>query len=308
MAKKSNQFIIGVDGGGTKTIAALSDMKGKILIQSTKGPSNPRNVGLKTAVSNISRAIESVLKKGEIISTAIALPAMEEEYKGKKNTILRLLKKEKKISRIFKGKVRILSDQLVAFRAGTDKKDGIVLIAGTGCVAHGWKKKKDVKVSGWGWLADRGSAFWVGQRVFQVILRDLDKRGPETILSKMAFQTLKIKNTKEFLKKNYSKNPTKIIPKLSIICDKAIQKGDKVAKGIMVEAGKEVALNATTVISRMNFQKIKFPLILVGSMFKTKIFLHTVKKEIKKSAPKAQIILLIKPPVNGSIKIALEEI
>lgn len=309
MKKENLQYVIGVDGGGTKTIAALADLKGRILSQSKSGSSSPRNVGIKRAVLNITKAVNPLLrKKGVIISTIITLPAIEEEYRDKKKEILELLRFQRKISKIFKGKIKINSDQLAAFKAGTDEKDGVILIAGTGCVAHGWRGKKEAKASGWGWLADRGSAFWVGQRVFQAVLKDLDKRGEKTLLARLVFQKLKTKNINDFLKKIYSRNPTIIIPRLSIICDKAIQKGDKIAKKIMIEAGEEIALDAKTIIYELNFQKTEFPLVLAGSMFKTKIFLDTVKKNINKSIPKIRFIRLKKGPVTGAVKLALEQV
>ncbi len=310
MEKENSRYVIGIDGGGTKTIAALADFGGKILVKSKSGPSNPRNIGIKRAILNITEAIILLLKenkKRKIFSTTIALPAIEEEYKGKKREILRLLRVQKKISKIFQGKVEIVSDQIAAFKAGTDEKEGIVLISGTGSVSHGWRKNKEAKASGWGWLTGEGSAFWVGQKVFQAILKDLDKRGPKTLLTKLVFKKFKIKKITDFLKKIYSRNPTMIIPQFSIICDKASQRGDRMAKKIMVEAAKEVALDAKTVIYELNFQKEKFPLVLIGSMFKTKIFLDEVKKEIKKIAPQAQFIHLRKEPVIGAVKLAIEQ-
>lgn len=308
--KKNYHYVIGVDGGGTKTMAALADLKGKILTQRKSGPSHPRNVGIKGAVFNITEAIKPLLKekRRKVISTAIALPTIEEEYQDKKAEILKFLKAQKEISKIFQGKVEIFSDQIVAFRAGTDKKDGVVLISGTGSVSNGWRSNKNVKASGWGWLADEGGAFWVGQKVFQMILKDLDKRGEKTLLTKLALQKFKVKNINDFLKKIYVKNPTEIIPQFSIICDEASQKGDKVARKIMIEAARETALAAKIVILRLNFKKTKFPLVLVGSMFKAKIFLNGVKGEIKKSAPKVQFIHLKKKPVAGAVKLAIEKI
>ncbi|MDA3815199.1 MAG: hypothetical protein PF549_02435 [Patescibacteria group bacterium] len=52
--------IIGVDGGGTKTTAALADESGEILSVEKRGPSNIRNVGLEIAVENIFKVIEIV--------------------------------------------------------------------------------------------------------------------------------------------------------------------------------------------------------------------------------------------------------
>jgi len=300
---KLKNYVIGIDGGGTKTITALADLKGKILKTVKTGPSSPRNVGPKIAAENLAKGIKQVLGKGKISSTFIGLAAIEEE--AKKQEIKKELLKQKGISQIFKEKFQIGSDQIAAFYSGTDKKDGIVLIAGTGCVAHGWRKQKEAKVSGWGIMADEGSAFWVGQKAFQAALKDLDKRGQKTLITNLMLKELKIKSTQELLKKVYSENLINIIPYFSILCDEASIKGDKIAKQIMKDAAKELILSAKTVISGLGFKKEEFPLVLVGGMFKSKIILDTVMQEIKKIAPKAEIIRPKIEPVMGAIKLAL---
>jgi len=45
--EKKQKYVIGVDGGGTKTLAALADLKGKILAKAKSGSSHPRYLGLK---------------------------------------------------------------------------------------------------------------------------------------------------------------------------------------------------------------------------------------------------------------------
>jgi len=305
-------YVIGVDGGGTDTTAVLANIRGKILTKTKAGPSNPRNIGIKKSVFNVSQAVKILCRKakkdGKILSTFIALPAVEEEYRGKKKEILRLLRTKKEISKIFQGKVMIGSDQEADFRAGTNEKDGILLIAGTGAVCHGWRGRKEAKASGWGWLTDEGSAIWIGQKVFQKILKDLDGRGEKTILSRLAFQKFRVKNITDFLKKIYSGNPTETIPQLSIICDQASKRGDKVAKKIMTEAGNELALMAKKVIKELNFQRKKFPLVLIGSIFKSKIVLNQVQKKIKKVAFKVQFIQPKNKSAAGAVKLAIDQI
>jgi len=318
--KKNNQktypepikgYVIGVDGGGTTTTAALADLKGKILNIGESGYSSPRNVGIEMTAANIAKGIGKVLpkdKKIKILSTFTGLPAVEEEFKSKKDKIKKELLKYKEVSPIFQGKIIIGSDQIVAFCSGTEKKDGVLLIAGTGGVVHGWKGKKEAKASGWGWLADEGSAFWTGQKVIQAILKNIDGRGKKTLLTKLVFQKLKVKTIEELLFKVYSKNFKKTIPSFSIFCDTASKGGDEIAKEIMLEAGKELALAGKTIIRKLNFQKIEFPLVLVGGMFKSKIPLETVKKEIKKIAPKAEFIQPKEEPIVGAIKLAIEQV
>jgi len=306
---KKNEYVIGIDGGATKTVAALANLKGKIKKIAKSGSSNARKIGIKKAVENITKAIKKVLpKNGKIVSTFIGLPALEEEYKTRKNIIKRTLLKEKGISRIFKGKLKIGSDQIVAFKSGTDKENGVMLIAGTGCVAHGWHNEKEAKASGWGYLTDQGSAFWVGLRTFQAIWKDLDGRDKKTLVTKLVFKKFKIKQKEKLLNLVYSKNLIKIIPFFSIICDIASKRGDRIAKKIMKDAAIELTLSVKTVIRKLKFRKIEFPLVLVGGMFKSKIVLRNLKKEIKKFTPKIKIILQKKEPVIGAVKLAIENL
>lgn len=123
---KQKGYVIGVDGGGTKTLAILADLEGKILRKVKSGPSSFIKAGLKESVFNITDAIEKILKDGKgnkVISTFIALAAIEEN-KEIKRVILKELSLQPKISQIFRGKVIIDSDQIAAFRSGSDKRDG----------------------------------------------------------------------------------------------------------------------------------------------------------------------------------------
>jgi len=309
MKKENQKFVIGIDGGGTKTIAALSNLKGKILKLVKTGSSHPRNLGFNRAVENLAQIIEKILPKNKrILSTFLGLPATEEEFKFKKEKIKRELLKHKKISPLFKEKLTIGSDQLAGFRSGTDEKEGVVLIAGSGCVAHGWRRGKEAKVCGWGYLSEMGSAFFVGQTALQNLFKNLDGRGHKTLITKFVFQKLKVKTKENFIEKIYSENPTKIIPSLAILVDDASKKGDAIAKKILIEAGEELAFSANTVIRKLNFQKIKFPLVLIGSMFNSKIILNTVKKEVKKIAPSTIFIQPKIEPVIGAVKLAIAQL
>jgi N-acetylglucosamine kinase-like BadF-type ATPase len=305
MKQKIQKYVIGVDGGGTKTEAALATLDGKILRVVRAGPSNLRNVGIKKAAENIAIAIKKVsIKRGKILSIFIGLAAIEEEFKVKKEKIKREIRKKLK----FRGKLEIGSDQIVAFRSGTDEKNGIVLISGTGCVCHGWKNGKEAKTSGWGWLNDEGSGFWIGQKGFQAVFKELDGRGEKTLITKLVFKKWKLKDREDFLKRVYSEDSVRQVSLISRIVDEAAKKGDRIARKIMEEAGKELVFSAKKVIEKLNFKKEEFPVLLIGRVFESEIVLKIVKIEIKKIAPKAQF-LIPQPkidPVIGAVKLAIE--
>ena len=298
-------YVIGVDGGGTKTEAALADSKGKILKMAKSAPSNLRNTEIDRAVFNICGAIKKVKQGKKIDSIFIGLASIEEEFKFEEEKIKKEIFKKLKN---FNGKLEIGSDQTVAFRSGTDERNGIVLISGTGCVCHGWKNKKEAKTSGWGWLADEGSGFWTGQKGFQAVFKELDGRGPKTKITKILFKEWKLKRIEDLLKKVYPKDFVRQVSLISRIVDKAADRRDKIAKNIMIEAGRELANSAKTVIKKINFKKEIFPIVLVGGMFNSKIVLSALKKEIKKFTPKVKFIQPKVKPVTGAVKLAIENL
>ncbi len=306
--KEKNYYVIGLDGGGSKIVAALADLRGKIIKKTRTGSASPRNVGFEKAVFNIATAIERVLPKNKkIISTFLGLPCLEEEFKNKKEKIKKALFRYKKSFPIFKEKLIIGSDQLVGFRSGTNSKEGIVVIAGSGSVVHGWSKEKEVKISGWGYLTEEGAAYWTGKEAILAVFRDLDEIGEKTLITQLAFKKFKTAKKEKLIEKIYSKNQREIILSFSVLTDEAAKRGDKVAQRILKEGGRKLVKATRIAIKKLNFQNKEFPLILIGGMFKSKIFLETVKKEIKKFAPQVKIIKPKKEPVVGAIRLAIEE-
>lgn len=135
-------------------------------------------------------------------------------------------------------------------------------------------------------------------------------------MTKTVFQKFKVKKVEDLLQLIYgsagpsaeSKNPIEVIPLFSVFCDEAAKRGDKIAQNIIKEAADELILSAKTVIKKLNFQKGKFPIVLIGGIFKSKIFLERVKSQIQKFAPKANFILPKSWPARGAVKLALENI
>jgi N-acetylglucosamine kinase-like BadF-type ATPase len=54
------EFVIGIDGGGTKTTAALASIKGKILKEIEIDSTNPNKIGFKRAILNLRKLISKI--------------------------------------------------------------------------------------------------------------------------------------------------------------------------------------------------------------------------------------------------------
>ncbi len=281
-------------------MAVLADKKGTVLGKEKNGSSSWRNVGIEVAAENVFRLIRKISKGKEVSVYCIALAAVEEEHKDRKEEFVKKLREKG-----LKGEVFVVSDQLSAFRAGTDKKDGVVLICGTGAVARGWKRGREEKASGWGYLADEGAAFYTGIEGYRAIQKSLDGRGEKTKISDILFREWKIKTSEELNKRVYGKF-MESVPFISIAVGKAGDRKDKVAISILEKGAKEAVLSLKAVVEKLNFQE-SFPVVLTGGMFNSKVFLSCFKKETKKIVPEGKQILLKKDPAEGAVKLALEK-
>ena len=305
-SKISKQFVIGVDGGGTKTEAVLADFSGKIIKKSKAGPSSLRNNGIKTSCDNVAKAIVGlfpVKSSVAVVSSFVGLPAFAEEYKSKKSEILKRINNGRGMKKIFSGKVTVGSDQFVAYRAGTDAKDGIVAICGTGSAIRGWNNGRDVVVDDIGWVS-KGSGLWTGGRVMEAIVESLDGRGEKTSLNDLVFSRYKFRDINRLLKLVFQDSRAEL-PKLSIICCEAAESGDKVAQRILVQASGEIARSVRTAERRLDFIPDKqIPLVLVGGMFRCQFFYDSFIKELAGGGR----FDIVRPdlPAVGAVKLALE--
>jgi N-acetylglucosamine kinase-like BadF-type ATPase len=297
------EFVIGIDGGGTKTTAALANLKGKILKEIEIGPTNPNKIGFKRAILNLRKLISKISKNKKVKVAYLGLAGGLERDKEKKERI------RKELQEFFKFPIFVDGDQKIAFRSGTDEKDGMVVIAGTGAIAMGWKKEKEAISGGWDWLiGDEGSGFWVGKEVLKECVKFLDGRRKKLSLKEVIFNYFRIKKESDFYKFCYCEDFVTKIASVSKVIDQMAKNGDHFSRKILIEAAKEVSKMALAVIKKLNFEKEGFPVVLVGGMFKSKIFEKKLKREIKKLAKKAKFILLGKKPVIGAIKLAIEKV
>ena len=310
---KNQKYVIGVDGGGTKTVAVLANLNGKVLARAEVGPSNINKIGFKHAIDNIVKVLTQVsqeYEKDKIVFIYLGLAAGLERDKKKKKEIKKQLLVTSELSWISPKNILVEADQLIAFRSGTEEKQGIVIIAGTGSIVMGWDKKgKEVIVGGWDYLlGDDGSGFWIGKKALQAVCLSIDGFNSKSLLHSMILKKLKIKTEKDLMQEIYKPEMIKNIASLAPLVETAAKTGDKTAKDILFQASNELIIRANLAIKKLNLENKFFPLVLAGGVFKSKIILTKVKKDIKIIAPKANFIRPKQEPVIGAMKLALEQI
>lgn len=160
---------VGVDAGGTATLAALS--KDGTLVREGRGSAaNPSTLGVDDAADVIISTIRLVLR-GESPS-AIHVGAAGTGRPRIAEALRELLALAFPAARVAVG-----DDAVIALRAAIPTADGAVLIAGTGSTAYAEHGERAQRVGGLGYLAgDEGSAFWIAMQAVKLYGRVLDGR------------------------------------------------------------------------------------------------------------------------------------
>lgn len=298
-------YIIGIDGGGTKTIAILGNEKGNILGKKEIGPSNYQVIGRENLKKLIIGLIDNLIKDSHIKKSEISKISLGLAGAGREN-------EKREIQTILKNAgfdSIVENDAVIALIGALGGKPGVVVIAGTGSIALGKNENNEiVRAGGWGYiLGDEGSGFYIGKNALIYALKEYDGRGKKTILTEMIKQNLKISDTEEIVPMVYSGKLTRAgIADLAKLVFKAAKKGDKIASVILNKAGQELGLLAYAVIKRLKFETKDIDIALIGGIFKQKEFLlepikSVIPYNINFKEPRF-------PPVVGAFLMGLEKI
>ncbi|HEX2641063.1 MAG TPA: BadF/BadG/BcrA/BcrD ATPase family protein, partial [Pyrinomonadaceae bacterium] len=150
--RKLPYLYLGVDGGGTKTTAALMNASQEIVAEGTAGPSNPLRVGVETAVTNIARAIEVACDSADLVRVDIAAATLGLAGVRRQDIRERVLDSFSRRQNV--QNTTVVTDAEIALFGTTLGKAGIVVIAGTGSVCLGKDDDGKLAISGgWGPLA-----------------------------------------------------------------------------------------------------------------------------------------------------------
>ncbi|MBP5230976.1 MAG: hypothetical protein ILO68_04530 [Clostridia bacterium] len=177
----SGNYLIGVDGGGSKTAVALTDTDLSLLHLDAFPRSNPGDIGTEASLSLVREACLSVCRsrgiRPEDVSAVFAGIAG-----GSAGNYARSLRDL--LSESFPGAVCGVSDDgtnvlFSAFSGG----DGVSVICGTGSSCFVKRGTSVFRIGGFGQFDLKGNGFEIGRAAFAHVFRVLDGRDPAGWLS-----------------------------------------------------------------------------------------------------------------------------
>jgi len=310
-------YILGVDGGGTKTMIAVADLNGEIIIEKSIGSINFKSIGVDGAAKNFVQGIKSVIKELEsdgstpyFKSSYFGLAGLNTSYD--KVVCVKIVLNESINSYLNLQKAVLCNDTVIGLAAGSMNKNKVIIICGTGSNCYGINEEEDeAKANGWDYiLGDEGSGISMGIKTLRAIMQAYDGRGDETLLTKKVYEFLNINSVDELNKWTYDDIFSKDrFASLSLPLCETAEMGDKVAIKILKEEAEEVIRNVTAVVKRLHLEDREFDLVFVGNNFKCiKYFQKIILKKLKDSFPKVNFIPLTSKPVIGAIRLALKNL
>jgi N-acetylglucosamine kinase-like BadF-type ATPase len=169
-AGMSERIAVGVDAGGTSTVAALS-RDGSYESVARGGPGNPSSQGVPAAVDAIAGVVRQLVEDTDPAALFVAAAGAGRE--SVREALIAALQAA------FPTTVRIAveDDARAALRAAIPSGPGVVLVAGTGSVAYGEHGDRRVRTGGAGYLlGDEGSGFAIGLAALKLLARTFDGR------------------------------------------------------------------------------------------------------------------------------------
>src|SRR5438093_11579279 len=165
------RYVLGFDGGGTKTDSVLMDETGVILARARSGSSNPTTFGVEASLTALSAAAREALRAAERSEQDIAY--LVAGVSGAGEPAMHLAVQSGLQPRIPNAKICITSD-LVLSLAATGEIPRVVGIAGTGSSVFGITEPAELACAGGfgALIGDAGCAYAVGLKVTGVILRN----------------------------------------------------------------------------------------------------------------------------------------
>jgi glucosamine kinase len=304
-SSSSTHYVLGFDGGGTKTDCILADGKGRILARAVAGPSNPLRVGYNRAWFALSDAADGVLSHHKIRAGDIRAICAGLGGAGRSGVARRVLT-------FFEtgypnASVTVTTDLDIALQSAFGERQGIVLIMGTGSAAFG----RDVgdqtaRAGGRGpWISDQGSAFDIGRRAFRAVVRAEEGRGPETEIAGRIFAWHHSADW-DSLSEHITKDAGDVFPRTFPLVAELADRGDEVSREILAAAATSLAELVKSVAHALDWSGPEVPVARIGGMVgRSQFFDAFLDSELKRLVPQAHFVSPEMSPAEAAVRMAI---
>ena len=309
-ASAGSRYVLGFDGGGTKSICVVAREDGEVVGVGASGISNFQGVGVVHAGQQVKEAVDKALAMAgitakDVVTAAYGVAGADREadfdivasYVEPNNPADWML---------------LSNDTTIALRAGTVDGVGLALICGTGANCIGFNGCGVLaKVGGLGrFSGDPGGGEDIVERAIIAGLSGEDGRGPKTLLYRRLAEALGVEALEDLIAFFYPDDYHPVeLGKLAPVVFATAAEGDIVARRLLENVGDQLGKNAVAAARRLFKKQESFPIVLGGSILqksKPPILVERLTLQVSKHFPNASIVRLTHEPVMGAVFFALD--
>jgi len=298
------EWVLGIDGGGSKTRGWAADRNGIILAKVERGASNHHVIGIvkfRQLISDMLNEFAATgLERSDLRFISLGLAGVDRQQDkvsiGMSLDDLGL-----------KGHYSLCNDSEIALVAGIGKLEGIVAISGTGSIAYGVNAQGECfRAGGWGHVvSDEGSGYYIARQALVRSIKAAEGMEQPTMLLADILTFLQITSFDDLITFIYHPQTTKNqVAVLTEVVVSAAANGDVVAIAILKDTADQIIALIEAIITRGFATAPEIKVVLFGSILQK--IPQVRERVIAKLQDKADIRCSEAEPVSGAVILALQ--
>jgi len=308
---------LGIEAGGTRTVALLEDVQGQYQTQYEAGPANVRllNDG---QLHRHYRSIARALPKPDALAIGMAGARTEADW----------ARIRRAAAKAWPGvpchatndlETALMAAEEVGTKSASVGKAArhaprtthhalarVLVLSGTGSCCFGRTQDgKTVKFGGWGHvIGDKGSGYEIGLRALKAVVYYYDRNGEWSLLGSRLLRALQLNEPNDLI--GWAQSASKAeIAALAVEVFKAWSRRDEIASDILKGAAESLAKDAAHCARRLVRGKVPVQFVFAGSvLLKQPRFARKVEHALKQLWRNAVVSPLRRDSVNGAVALA----
>jgi N-acetylglucosamine kinase-like BadF-type ATPase len=310
------RYVLGVDGGNTKTIALVAALDGTIVGAGRGGCGDIYNAPVggtnwpdpaAAAIANIEFAVEAALRAAHILPSdllagvfSMAGADWPEDF-ALLNSAMRV--------RVYGRTISVQNDAMGVLHAGVANNVGVSVVCGTGG-ATGARGPDGRTWHSSFWQDQAQGASQMGLLALEAVVRSELGIDPSTTLKQRFLEYFKLESVEEVLHLFTARpqnSPRSIGGIAPFLLDEAAA-GDAAARKIVLEHGRALGEFARVAARKVGIEGTPFPLVLAGGVLRhpSTLLPDAIVEHVQITSPDARPIRSRFEPVIGALFTALE--
>ncbi len=231
----SRDLVLGLDGGGSKTVVALANRDGAVTALHHGPGLDP--FGNPQWRRDLAALVEAIGTGGGDLRRAVLGLSCHAEMKDVSDA------QREAARRLFDVGVDVLNDVHVAFEGALAGRAGVLSLAGTGSMAWaGDGRGLHRRTGGWGDLiGDEGSGYWIGREALSDITRTIDGRSDHAAFARSLLEQIGVDQHGLLAWVYGLPHRRSGIAALAVMVDGLADAGDPTAARLMARAADELS-------------------------------------------------------------------